>query len=124
VGVATVDAYVSALPAGQQKIVTALRQIVKASAPQARESIKWAQPVYELGGPFAYIKAFKEHVNFGFWRGVEIDRGRGILHTGGSQMAHISLRSAKEIDRSLIASMVKDAVSLNQAKGDPTRKKG
>jgi hypothetical protein len=118
----TVDAYVKALPDDQGKIVEELRRIVKVAAPQARESIKWAQPVYEHFGPFAYIKAFKGYVNFGFWRGVEIDSGRGQLLTGGSKMAHLSLRSASEINRARLQRMVKEAVRLNEKLGDPTKR--
>jgi len=63
----TVDAYVERLPADQQRIVGALRQLIKSAAPSASESIKWAQPVYEAHGPFAYIKAHRAHVTLGFW---------------------------------------------------------
>jgi hypothetical protein len=118
----TVDAYVEALPDEHRQIVERLRRIVKEAAPEAIESIKWAQPVYEQFGPFAYIKAFKTYVNFGFWRGVEIDRGRGFLQSGGSRMAHVSLRSSKEIDRAQLAAMVKEAIRLNKELGDPTKR--
>jgi hypothetical protein len=118
----SVDAYVAALPPGQRAIAEALRALVKGAAPEAIESIKWAQPVYELNGPFAYIKAFKSHVNFGFWRGVEIDGGRGVLETGGSQMAHVKLRSPADIDQPVLSAMVARAVELNRLKGDPTRR--
>jgi hypothetical protein len=121
VAATTVDAYVKSLPDEQGKIVEELRRIVRVAAPQSRESIKWAQPVYEHFGPFAYIKAFKSYVNFGFWRGVEIDGGRGQLLTGGSKMAHLSLRSASDINPAQLVRMVREAVRLNEKLGDPTR---
>jgi hypothetical protein len=117
----TVDAYVEALPDGQRAIAEALRRVVRSAAPEARETLKWAQPVFESGGPFAYIKAFPRHVNFGFWRGVEVDAGRGILETGGSKMAHIKLRWASEIDEAVLTEMIREAVRLNAEKGDPSR---
>ena len=64
-----VDEYVKSLAPEQAKIVSTLRALIRKAAPQAQESFKWAQPVYEANGPFAYIKAFKMNVNFGFWRG-------------------------------------------------------
>lgn len=73
----TVDAYVAAPPAGQREIAEAVRRLVRSAAPEAREAFKWAQPVFESGGPFAYIKAFPRHMNVGVWRGVEVDGGRG-----------------------------------------------
>ena len=53
----TVDEYIAGLKGWQQEVAAAIRAIVQEAAPEAKESIKWAQPVYEIGGPFAYIKA-------------------------------------------------------------------
>ena len=55
----TVDGYIAQLNDNQAEIVSKVRGIVLDAAPEAVESIKWAQPVYETNGPFAYIKAFK-----------------------------------------------------------------
>jgi hypothetical protein len=117
----TVDAYAARLPAAQREIVESLRRLVLAAAPEAKESFKWAQPVYELNGPFAYIKAHAGHVNFGFWRGVELDGGRGILESGGDKMAHVKLRGIGGIKRAELTRLVKRAVELNREKGDPSR---
>jgi hypothetical protein len=115
----TVDAYVERLPADQQRIVGALRQIIKSAAPSASESIKWAQPVYEAHGPFAYIKAHRAHVTLGFWRGVALDAGRGVLASSGSKMAHMKLRSANDIPATEIRQLVRAAVKLNRELGSP-----
>lgn len=117
------DGYVGKLPEGQRQIVESLRRLIREAAPQATEAFKWAQPVYEMNGPFAYIKAFGEHVNFGFWRGVEIDAGRGLLVSGGERMAHMKLRETGDVKPAEIARMVKRAVELNREKGDPSRKR-
>src|ERR1700747_2447188 len=105
----------------QRRIVDEVRKIVRAAAPEATEAYKWAEPVFECDGPFAWVKAHSGHVTFGFWRGVELDGGRGVLQTSGSKMAHVKLRDVKDIDRAALMSMVKDAVRLNREKGDPTR---
>lgn len=117
----TVDAYVAALPRDQREIADAVRRLVKSAAPEAKEVFKWAQPVFESGGPFAYIKAFPRHVNFGFWRGVELDRGRGLLETTGSKMAHVKLRQVSDVDARVLADLVRQAVRLNAERGDPSR---
>jgi hypothetical protein len=117
----TVDAYVAALPDGQREIAQAVRRLVRSAAPEAKEAFKWAHPVFESDGPFAYIKAFPRYVNFGFWRGVELDGGRGILETGGSKMAHAKLHQLSDIDEAVLAELVREAVRLNAEKGDPSR---
>ncbi len=118
----TVDEYVKSLKPDQVEIVSTLRKVILQAAPQAKESFKWAQPVYEQEGPFCYIKAFSSAVNFGFWRGVDLDDPGGRLEGSGNRMRHFKLTQAADIDEKLITRMVKQAVKLNTEKGDPTRR--
>ncbi|MGE0734657.1 MAG: DUF1801 domain-containing protein [Alphaproteobacteria bacterium] len=123
-GSKAVDAYVATLEPPIQKIVNALRLLVKEAAPDALESIKWAQPVYETNGPFAFIKVFPAHVNFGFWRGAQISKiadPTGLLVGDGLKMRHVKLISASNIHRNLLQDMVRAAITLNRVHGDPTR---
>jgi hypothetical protein len=117
----TVDAYIASLEAGQAEIVSGVRQIVLKIAPEAEEAIKWAQPVYSNNGPFAYIKAFKNSVNFGFWRGVDLDDPQGILEGSGEKMRHVKLSSLDDIDEQAFSDFIRQAVQLNLSKGDPTK---
>jgi hypothetical protein len=117
----TVDSYIAGLEDWQAEIVSEVRQIILQAAPEADESIKWAQPVYEINGPFAYIKAFKSSVNFGFWRGVDINDPGGLLHGGGEKMRHFKLTSLEDINAPVFSDYVQQAVKMNLTKGDPTR---
>lgn len=117
----TVDAYVEGLDGWQREAAAQLRSIIKQTAPDARESIKWAQPVYEAGGPFCYFKAFKSSLNFGFWRGVDIDDPKGLLQGDGDKMRHVKLTGVDDVDADAFAGFVRQAVELNQLKGDPTK---
>lgn len=117
----TVDAYIAGLETWQAEIVSEVRQIIRAAAPQAEEAIKWAQPVYSHNGPFAYIKAFKNAVNFGFWRGVDLDDDTGLLQGTGDKMRHVKLTRLEDIKPDIFTGFIQQAVSLNQTKGDPTK---
>ena len=117
----TVDAYITSLESWQAEIVSSVRQIVLKTAPQAEEAIKWAQPIYSKNGPFAYIKAFKNSVNFGFWRGVDLADSQNILEGSGDKMRHVKLSSLEEIDEKAFADFIQQAVKLNLSKGDPTK---
>jgi hypothetical protein len=121
--VKTVDAYIKSLPPDQADLVSSLRKLVHEAAPGAKESFKWAQPVYESDGPFCYIKAFKSSVNFGFWRGVDLDDPLGLLEGSGEKMRHVKITQASEIDKKTFTAYIKQAVQLNAAKGDPSRNK-
>jgi hypothetical protein len=77
--------------------------------------------VYSSNGPFAYIKAFKNSVNFGFWRGVELNDPKGLLQGSGDKMRHVKLTSTDDIDAAAFSDFVNQAMQLNQTKGDPTK---
>ena len=118
----TVDAYIAGLNPEQAEVVATIRQIIRKTAPKAAESVKWAQPVYEDNGPFCYIKAFKSHVTFGFWRGIDLPDPLGLLEGGGDRMRHVKLTSVKDIRKKALQDFIKEAVRLNQTKGDPTKR--
>jgi len=119
----TVEGYITSLEPWQAEIVSHIAVLVRAAAPQAKESIKWAQPVYESNGPFAYIKAFKNAVNFGFWRGADLQDPKGVLQGTGNKMRHVKLTSLEDLDEVLFTDFVRQALELNQLKGDPTKTK-
>ncbi len=116
-----VDNYIAQLEEWQVEIVSEVRQIILKTAPEADESIKWAQPVYKVNDPFAYIKAFKNSVNFGFWRGVDINDPEGLLQGSGEKMRHFKLSSLDDINAAVFSDYVRQAVKLNLTKGDPTK---
>ena len=117
----TVDEYVKGLEDWQAEIISNLRDLVLEAAPKAVEVFKWNQPVYEWNGPFVYIKAFKNHINFGFWRGVDLPDPEGVLSGTGKKMRHIQLRAVEDIDRDQLQRFIRSALELNDLKGDPSK---
>ena len=117
----TVDGYIDGLADWQAEIVRAVRKIILDAAPDAKELVKWAQPVYENNGPFAYIKAFKNAVNFGFWRGVDLEDPKNLLQGSGEKMRHVKLTGMDQVHPRVFADFVKQALALNLEKGDPTK---
>jgi hypothetical protein len=117
----TVAEYAAGLGDWRGEVVLAVRELVLGAAPEAKESIKWAQPVYEDNGPFCYIRAFKNHVNFGFWRGVDLTDEAGVLEGSGEKMRHVKLTGLGDIREDVFQDLVREAVALNRTKGDPTK---
>lgn len=118
----TVEGYVAGLAGWQADAVSAVRALVKEAAPTAVESIKWGQPVYEAAGPFAYVRAFKTSVNFGFWRGADLPDPKGLLVGEGDRMKHIKLTAVEDIKPAPFKALVKAAVALNKKLGDPAKR--
>ncbi|MGD2252891.1 MAG: DUF1801 domain-containing protein [Anaerolineales bacterium] len=117
----TVDGYIDGLQDWRAEVVSNVRQLILEAAPEAAEALKWAQPVYEHNGPFCYIKAFKQHVNFGFWRGAELPDPAGLLQGAGEKMRHVKLSGLEDIKPGAFQDLVRAAVQMNIEKGDPTK---
>lgn len=119
----SVESYIAKLKGEQKAIVEHLHKLVLETAPKVKHSIKWAQPVYEESGPFAHIKAFSSHVNFGFWRGAQLPDPRKLLSGAGDRMRHIKVTKVSDINRKAYQDFIKAAIELNAKYGDPTKNK-
>ena len=58
---------------------------------------------------FAYVNAFKAHVNVGFFRGAELPDPTGLLEGTGKFMRHVKLRPAGDVDAAAIVKLIKTA---------------
>jgi hypothetical protein len=105
----------------QTEVIGVLLEVAAKAAPKATVSIKWGQPVIEHNGPVAWVKPAKAHVAFGFWRGRELTGG-ARLEGSGDRMAHVKIASPDALDAKWIAAMVREAVSLNERLGDPSKR--
>ena len=121
----TVDEYVATLDGWRQAKTEQVVALVRAAAPDAEEAIKWAQPVWSSGGPFAYLKAFKNSVNFGFWRGASLPDATSILQGDGDKMRHIKLTESTDVAELTpdIEALIAHALKLNADEGDPTKRR-
>jgi hypothetical protein len=55
---------------------------------------------------FAYVNAFKAHVNVGFFRGAEIADPAGLLEGTGKVMRHVKLRPGDGIDSDALLTLI------------------
>ena len=118
----TIDAYASKLAPWQQEVARAIGSLIEEAAPGAVGSIKWAQPVWEHGGPLMFLRGHKNHVTVGFWRGAELD-DRGLPFEGdGDRMKHLKIREGETVPQA-IGALIREAVALNAKLGDPTKRR-
>jgi hypothetical protein len=110
----TVEAYIADLDGWQAQVAAELDRIVMEVAPQAGKVIKWVQPTYEDHGLLCYFKAFKTHVNFGFFRGAELDDPDGLLEGTGEKMRHVKLKSLEDVNEEALKRLVYAAAELNR----------
>jgi len=58
---------------------------------------------------FAYVNAFKAHVNVGFFRGAELNDPNGLLEGTGKFMRHVKLRPEGEVDAAALWKLIDTA---------------
>ena len=58
---------------------------------------------------FAYVNAFKAHVNVGFFLGAELPDPNSLLEGTGKFMRHVKLRPEGEVDASALVKLISTA---------------
>jgi hypothetical protein len=58
---------------------------------------------------FAYVNAFKAHVNVGFFRGAELADPDGLLEGTGKFMRHVKLRPDRDVDAQALMKLIETA---------------
>ncbi|KQV51271.1 hypothetical protein [Duganella sp. Root336D2] len=83
--------------------------------------IKWTHLVYFSNGPVLLIRAEKERVLFGFWRGKRLLHLEPRMTGGGKyELRPLALRRETQLERATVLELVRAAVALNETVGDPT----
>jgi hypothetical protein len=110
----TVDDYLAALPAPQQEIVAALRELIHKVAPRLHEAIKWRNLFFCDKGDVCAIVAYRKHVNLGFAHGADLSDQEGLLEGTGKGIRHVKIGTVKDIRKGPIAALIKEAVKLDK----------
>ncbi|HEY4083956.1 MAG TPA: DUF1801 domain-containing protein [Burkholderiaceae bacterium] len=61
------------------------------------------------GAAFAYVNAFKAHVNLGFFQGAELADPDGLLEGEGKFMRHVKLKPGAPIDAAALSHLIEAA---------------
>lgn len=113
-----VEAYIEKAASFAKPVLLKLRKLIFQACPEARETIKWSFPNYEVhGSMLCSMAAFKEHCAFSFWKASLLKDPKGILRIKErNAMGHLDrIRSLKDLpaDKILVA-YLKEAASLNK----------
>ena len=75
-----------------------------------RELLHDGHPTVCVGdAAFAYVNAFKAHVNVGFFRGAEIADPERLLEGSGRFMRHVKLRPDRDVDAAALMKLIEAA---------------
>jgi uncharacterized protein YdhG (YjbR/CyaY superfamily) len=60
----SIDAYIAGFPPPTREMLETLRGLIKAAAPDARETISYAIPTFDLDGHLVHFAGYDRHVGF------------------------------------------------------------
>jgi hypothetical protein len=84
--------------------------VIRNCGEDVRELLHDGHPTACIGdAAFAYVNAFKAHVNVGFFRGAELPDLEGLLEGTGKYMRHVKLRPVDEIDAAALTKLIESA---------------
>jgi hypothetical protein len=84
--------------------------IMRACGDDVREVLHDGHPTACVGdAAFAYVNAFKAHVNVGFFRGAEIADPDRLLEGTGKFMRHVKLSPTRDVDAAALSRLIATA---------------
>lgn len=85
-------------------------EVMRECGDDVRELLHDGHPTACVGdAAFAYVNAFKAHVNVGFFRGAEIADPEGLLEGSGRFMRHVKLRPDRGVDATALLKLIETA---------------
>ena len=85
-------------------------EAMRACGSDVREVLHDGHPTACVGdAAFAYVNAFKAHVNVGFFRGAEMADPEGLLEGTGKFMRHVKLRPGRDFNATALMELVEVA---------------
>ena len=84
--------------------------VMRRCGEDVRELLHDGHPTACVGdAAFAYVNAFRAHVNVGFFRGAEIADPGGLLEGTGRFMRHVKLRPSSNVDAVALMELIQIA---------------
>ena len=92
------------------KIAQSWFEVMRDCGDDVRELLHDGHPTACVGdAAFAYVNAFKDHVNVGFFRGAEIADPEGLLEGTGKFMRHVKLKPERDVDATALMTLIETA---------------
>jgi uncharacterized protein YdhG (YjbR/CyaY superfamily) len=111
----SVDDYIAGFPPETQRVLEELRALIRASAPDAVETISYAIPTFDLNGHLVHFAGYARHVGFyPTGRGVEAFQEELRPYKGGKGSVQFPLGQPLPTD--LIRRIVEYRVAENCGK--------
>jgi hypothetical protein len=120
-----VEAWMNEHPGDLGAIARHWFEVISGCGDDVRELLHDGHPTACIGdAAFAYVNAFRAHVNVGFFRGAELPDPVGLLEGTGRFMRHVKLRPGSEPDSKALTTLIQTAYAgmkryVGGADGEP-----
>jgi hypothetical protein len=85
-------------------------EVMRACGDDVRELLHDGHPTACVGDvAFAYVNAFRAHVNVGFFRGAEIADPKDLLEGTGKLMRHVKVSPERDVDTAVLTKLIQTA---------------
>jgi hypothetical protein len=92
-------------------------EVMRDCGGDVRELVHDGHPTACVGeAAFAYVNAFKAHVNVGFFRGAELADPEGLLEGAGKFMRHVKLRPEGDVNATTLRKLIETAYTDMKAR--------
>jgi uncharacterized protein YdhG (YjbR/CyaY superfamily) len=117
-----IDDYIASFPDDVQVILEKVRRSIRATAPEATETISYQMPAFKQHGILVYFAAWKKHI--GLYPPVSGDKAleKVVTHYAGPK-GNLQFPLDEPIPYDLIKRIVKLRVKQDSAKASAKRKK-
>jgi len=113
--VVTIDEYISTFPKEIQIVLEELRQVIRESAPEAEEAIRYQMPTFRINGNLVHFAAHKNHIGF-YPTPSAIERFKGKLSAFVTSKGAVHFPLSELIPFDLVKEMVEFRVNENMSK--------
>lgn len=108
-----VEAFVKAVEPGKRALVQALRAFVRKHAPHLKEAVKWGNITWVGADNVCWIIVYKDHVDFGFFKGAALKDPGGLLEGTGKGLRHVKVYKGADIKPKEFAQLLGQAVAMD-----------
>ncbi len=119
----TIDDYLARQTPANRTVLQALRETIRAAAPQAAECISYQMPAFKLNGMLVGFAAAKNHCALYAWNGATVADFAGDLQGYDTSKGTIRFTPDKPLPEALVRHLVEQKVAINAQKAQARKAK-
>jgi uncharacterized protein YdhG (YjbR/CyaY superfamily) len=119
----TIDDYLARQTPANRAALQALREIIRAAAPQAVECISYQMPAFKLNGMLVGFAAAKNHCALYAWNGSTVADFAGDLQGYDTSKGTIRFTPDKPLPEALVRHLVEQKVAMNAERAQARKAK-